>query len=86
MKSLEYPFLNHNKAVNELVRGSADCNLVQSVMANIAEEASNPQLHSRSNIQHLLQVLLNIFARNLLPETNIPSSLHIDPLINRLYS
>ncbi|SEN00463.1 AraC-type DNA-binding protein [Mucilaginibacter gossypiicola] len=85
MKSLEYLFLNHNKAINELVRTSADCNLVQGVMAAIAAEASNPQLHSRSNIQHLLQVLLHIFARNILPDTNPLQPVFKDePLINRL--
>jgi len=85
MKNLEFLFLNHNRAVNELVRSSADCKLVQGVMANIAAEALNPQLHSRGNIQHLLQVLLNVFARNVLPDTNpFYSAQQEEPLVNRL--
>jgi AraC-like DNA-binding protein len=85
MKNLEYLFLNHNRAVNELVRTSADCDLVKSVMQTIESEALNPQLHSRSNIQHLLQVLLNIFARNILSETNPLQPLSgKGTLINRL--
>ena len=85
MKNLEYLFLNHNKDVNELVKTSADCDLVKSVMNTIASEALHPQLHSRHNIQHLLQVLLNIFARNVLPDTNpLQSTLPDEPLINRL--
>jgi AraC-like DNA-binding protein len=85
MKNLEYLFLNHNKAVNELVKTSADCDLVKGVMTTIASEALNPQLHSRNNIQHLLQVLLNIFARNVLPDSNpLQLKLQDEPLINRL--
>jgi AraC-like DNA-binding protein len=85
MKNLEYLFLNHNRAVNELVRTSADCDMVKSLMTTIENEALHPQLHSRSNIQHLIQVLLNIFARNIIPDTNILQPLlKEEPLINKL--
>lgn len=85
MKNLEYLFLNHNRAVNELVKNISDCELVKSIMANIVTEALNPQLYSRSNIQHLLQVLLNIFVRNILPETNpLQPLVQEEPLINTL--
>jgi hypothetical protein len=85
MKNLEYLFLNHNKAVNELVKTKDDCDLVKGLMTTIAAEASNPQLHSRKNIQHLLQVLLNIFARNVITDTNpLQSNSQDEPLINRL--
>lgn len=85
MKSLEYLFLNHNNADNDLVKNQSDCDLVKSIMATIATEALNPQLYSRSNIQHSLQVLLNIFARNILPDV-IPAQTPVGeaPLIKRL--
>lgn len=85
MKNLECLFLNHNRAANELVKSGSDCDLIKNVMAAIVTEALSPQLHSRSNIQHLLQVLLHIFVRNVLPETNSsqPTLLN-EPIINRL--
>ncbi len=85
MKNLEYLFLNHNNADNDLVKNQLDCDLVKSLMSTIAIEAQNPQLYSRSNIQHSLQMLLNIFARNVLPEVTPPQTSAVqEPLINKL--
>jgi AraC-like DNA-binding protein len=64
LKKLEYLFLNHNHAATQLIKNSYDCLLVKSIMTAISSEASNRKLYSKNNIQHLLQVLLTIFARN----------------------
>jgi AraC-like DNA-binding protein len=78
MKNLEYLFFNHNHEANLLVKSDDDCHMVKSLMKTINDEYHSRQLHYEKNIQHLLQVLLNIFARNVLPNAhseNVPSEL-----------
>ncbi len=70
MKSLEYLFFNHNHEANLLVKSDDDCHTVKSLMKTISDEYNSRQLHYEKNIQHLLQILVNIFVRNVLPETN----------------
>lgn len=85
MKNLEYLFYNHNHHVTNVVQNSADCALVKNLMDSIVMESSAPQLHYRNNIQYLLQVLLNIFSRNVQPEFNSTGSVvQEEPLVNKL--
>ncbi|MGY3211985.1 helix-turn-helix domain-containing protein [Mucilaginibacter sp. HD30] len=64
LKDLEYLFLSHNREGKNPVNTPEDCGLIKNVMAAIAQESAKPQLHYRDNVQHLLEVLLNIFTRN----------------------
>jgi hypothetical protein len=66
LKDLEYLFLNHNREGNNLISAPQDCRLIKKIMDALALEATKPQQHYRENIQHLLEVLLNIFTRNML--------------------
>ncbi|MDN3580791.1 helix-turn-helix domain-containing protein [Mucilaginibacter flavus] len=68
MKNLEYLFFNHNHEANLLVKSDDDCHTVKSLIKTIHDEYLSRQLHHEKNIRHLLQVLLNIFARNVLPD------------------
>jgi AraC-like DNA-binding protein len=66
MKNLEYLFFNHNHEANILVKSDDDCHMVKSLLKTISDEYRSRPMHYEKNIRHLLQVMLNIFARNVL--------------------
>ncbi|WP_310397139.1 AraC family transcriptional regulator [Hymenobacter sp.] len=87
LKQLEHLFFHHNRFQELLIGRPGDGDLLRTLVATLVAEYEPQQPYREENLQHLVQVVLNILARNVNAED--PTGLRTagmvaEPLINRL--
>ena len=86
LKQLEHIFYHHNRFESLLVKRPGDCRMIGTLMKNVVEEYENRQTYHEENLQHLVTLILNVLARNVLIEgtESIGTGEEAEPLINRM--
>lgn len=85
LAQLEHIFSHHNRAGEVLIQHTGDCGMIAGLLKNAITEYEQKQPFYENNLQHLVTLMLNILARNVLngEAVNDTGSLP-DKLINRL--
>jgi len=85
LKQLETIFTHHNRFEEILIKRSADCDMIASLIGNMIDEYTNKQSYYTENLQHLVTLVLNILSRNAAPEQPLIADNRCDePLINKM--
>ena len=86
LRQLEYLFFYHNRQEELLIRQANDCRMITSLIGNMMEEYANKHPYYQENLQHYITLLLNIVARNVAEDQDIPGQEDVGSLINRIIS
>lgn len=85
LRELEYIFAHHNRVEQLLIKSDNDCELIKLLLQTMIGEYQGRQSFHNENLQHLVTLVLNIIARNVLPASEtVADTKSAEPLINRL--
>lgn len=85
LHQLEHIFYHHNRFERMLIKQDADCQMISTLISNMAQEYDAQQPYYEENLQHFITLVLNILARNVASsKVNVPAELQPEPLINRM--
>ncbi len=84
IRQLEHIFSHHNRFQELVIKRSADCKMIASLMQHMVAEYGQKQPHYEENLQLLVTLILNILARNVSDQPTTTNPKDSELLINHI--